>query len=264
MSIIRVGAIQFKPILGAISINQKKMIKFLDLAHKHEIELVVFPELSNSGYNFPSRGDAFRASEEIPNGPTTKMLERYAREYSMYVVSGINECSGNKLFNSAVLVGPNGFIGVYRKVHLFYREKDIFERGNAFKVFDIGKAKIGIMICFDWIFPEASRTLALMGAEIIAHPVNLVLPYWQKMCPLRALENRVYIISANRIGIEKGLVFTGQSIIVSPKGEIMAMASKTQEEIIYADIDLNIARDKNVTPRNNIFQDRIPEAYRLE
>ncbi|MEX0568739.1 MAG: nitrilase-related carbon-nitrogen hydrolase, partial [Candidatus Njordarchaeota archaeon] len=80
----------------------------------------------------------------------------------------------------------------------------------------------------------------------------------------RALENRVYIISANRIGIEGDLTFTGQTIIVNPKGEVIAMASKTQEEIIYADIDLSVARDKNITPKNNIFEDRAPDAYYLD
>ncbi|MCR8487062.1 MAG: hypothetical protein NDP22_01450, partial [Crenarchaeota archaeon] len=225
--------------------------------------LLVFPELANSGYNFKSREDAWRASETIPEGRTIKLLEKLSQEYSIYVVSGINERHEDKLYNSAVLVGPNGFIGTYRKVHLFMNEKDIFERGREFFVFETKIARIGIMICFDWIFPEATRTLVLKGAEIICHPANLVLPYWQKLCGLRALENRVYIVTANRVGIEGNLNFTGRSIIVDPKGEIITEASRTHEELIYADIDVTLSRDKNITPRNNIFEDRLPEAYVL-
>lgn len=263
MTILRVGAIQFRPLLGDLEANRKKIVHFLEEAHRYEIDLVVLPELANSGYNFSSRKEALEASEVIPGGPTVGILEKSAAEYNMYIVCGINELDGGNLYNSAVIVGPSGYIGKYRKVHLFMREKDIFERGDRYYVFDIGRARVGIMICFDWIFPEAARSLMLQGAEVIAHPVNLVLPYWQRMSPLRALENRVYIVSANRVGIEGDLSFTGQSIIVSPKGEIVAMASRTHEEIIYADIDLREARDKNITPRNNIVEDRIPSAYTL-
>ncbi len=263
MSIIRVGAIQFRPILGDLEKNRKKIGQLLEKAYEQEIDIVVLPELSNSGYNFASRDDALNTSEPIPDGETTKLCEKLAMEYHMHIVVGINEKEGNSLYNSAVLVGPNGYIGKYRKVHLFMREKEIFKRGDKFYVYDTPKAKIGIMICFDWIFPEAARSLMLQGAELIAHPVNLVLPYWQNVCPLRALENRIYIVSANRIGIEGDLSFTGQSIIVNPRGEIIARASRTHEEIIYADIDLNLARNKNITPMNNLVKDRIPSSYFL-
>jgi len=261
---MRVGAIQFRPILGDCNKNREKIKKFLEEAYRHEIDLVVLPELASSGYNFKNKAQAEMTSEEIPNGPTTKLLCRIASEYSMHIVCGINEREEDKLYNSAVIVSPNGYLGKYRKVHLFLNEKDIFERGREFQVFNIGKAKIGIMICFDWIFPEAARTLMLRGAEIIAHPVNLVLPYWQRVCPLRALENRVYIISANRVGVERGLAFTGQSFIVDPKGDIIVMASRTHEEVIYADIDISLARNKNITPKNNIVEDRLPSAYMLD
>jgi len=263
MSVIRVGAVQMRPILGDLEANRKKIENFIKQAYKFEIDLVVLPELCNSGYNFSSRDEAIKFSEPIPDGQTIVLLEKMAREFNMYIVAGINERCGGDLFNSAVIVGPKGFVGLYRKVHLFMNEKKIFKRGNKFHVFETPLAKIGIMICFDWIFPEAARSLTLQGAEIIAHPVNLVLPYWQKVCPLRAIENRIYIVSANRIGIEKDLAFTGQSVIVSPSGEILSKASRTHEEIIYADIDLSLARNKNVTPMNNIIDDRFPDAYSL-
>ena len=263
MGAIRVGAAQIRPALGDLEKNRKIIAEFVRLAHERELDLVVFPELSNSGYNFGAKEEAWDSSEEIPQGKTVRLLEQLASEYSMYIVTGINERAENKLYNSAVLVGPEGYIGKYRKVHLFLNEKDFFGRGDRFLVFDTKIARIGIMICFDWIFPEAARSLALQGADIIAHPANLVLPYWQKVAPLRALENRVYIITANRIGVEGDLTFTGKSIIVSPKGEIIAEASRTHEELIYADIEPRIARDKNITSRNNIFADRLLAAYTL-
>lgn len=263
MNSIRVGAIQFKPAFLDNDKNIRKIKEFLTKAWKLEIDLAVLPELSNSGYNFKDLSEVQRSSEKIPEGPSTKMLIEIAREYSMYVVMGINETSNGKYYNSAIFVGPEGYLGVYRKVHLFYNEKDFFERGKEFRVFNTKIGKIGIMICFDWIFPESARTLALKGAEIIAHPANLVLPYWQKMAPLRALENRVYIVTANRIGIERDLRFTGWSIIVNPSGERISEASKTHEEIIYADIDLNLARNKKITEKNHIFEDRLPSAYDL-
>ena len=263
MSIIRVGAIQFRPILGDLEKNRKKIGQLLEKAYEQEIDIVVLPELSNSGYNFSDKDQAIKASEPIPGGKTVGLCEKLAAEYNMYIVIGINEREDDTLYNSAALIGPEGYIGKYRKVHLFMNEKNIFTRGDVYNVYDIKMAKVGIMICFDWIFPEAARSLMLKGAEIIAHPVNLVLPFWQKVCPLRALENRVFIVSANRIGIEKDLSFTGQSIIVDPCGEILARASRTHEEIIYADININIARNKNITPMNNIIEDRFPKAYSL-
>ncbi len=263
MTTLRVGAIQLRPKLGDIEYNRRKILRFLQEAHRLEIDLVVLPELANSGYNFGRKDTAYASSEAIPEGETVKMLEKTCSDFGMIAVCGINERDGKHLYNSAVIVGPDGYVGKYRKVHLFYREKDIFRRGDRFHVFEVGSIRIGVMICFDWIFPEAARTLALQGADIIAHPVNLVLPYWQKVCPLRALENRVFIISANRVGIEGDLSFTGESIIVDPRGEIIARASRTHEEIIYADVDIRLARDKKITPRNHIFEDRVPEAYVL-
>lgn len=260
---VRVGAAQIKPILGNLNKNRERIKKLAELGYKNELDLLVFPELANSGYNFANREEAWKFSEVIPEGETVKLLEKLSKEYSMYLISGINERHEDKLYNSAIITGPEGFIGVYRKVHLFMNEKDIFERGREFNVFETKFAKVGIMICFDWIFPEAARTLALKGAEIICHPANLVLPYWQRLCGLRALENRVYIITANRVGVERNLSFTGRSIIVDPRGEIIAEASRTHEELIYADIDVTLARDKSITPRNNIFEDRSPETYAL-
>ena len=164
------------------------------------------------------------------------------------------------------MTGPigSGYIGKYRKVHLFYREKLFFEPGNlGFHVFNIGIAKVGVMICFDWFFPESARTLALKGADIIAHPSNLVMPYAPRAMPIRALENRVYTITANRIGEERGLRFIGKSTIASPRAEVLAVGSEDKEEVAVVEVDLELARDKRLNDINDIFRDRRPEFYSL-
>ena len=168
-----------------------------------------------------------------------------------------------------VLVGPQGYVGHYRKVHLFYEEKLWFQPGDGgFKIYDIGLAKIGLMICFDWIFPEVARTLALQGADILCHPANLVLPYCQDAMITRAIENRVFTLTANRIGAEKRgdrneLYFTGQSQIVDPKGNLLFRLKTDTEELKVVEVDPAEARDKWLNVHNHIFKDRCPEVYAL-
>ena len=171
-----------------------------------------------------------------PKGVFISHLEDICRNKNAYVVSGVAEKKSSKFFNSSVLIGPEGYISTYRKLHLFDREKLFFEPGNKqLEVYDIGKAKVGLMICFDWIFPETTRILALKGAEIICHSANLVLPYSQTAMLARSVENVVYTITANRIGIEKNdeidLNFTGQSQITSPRMETLAKAEKDTIEL---------------------------------
>ena len=127
------------------------------------------------------------------------------------MVSGLNERDGDRLYNSAVLVGPEGYVGRYRKLHLFMNEKDYFQPGDAgLPVFDIGACKVGMLVCFDWQFPEAWRVLALKGADVICHPANLVLPgLAQRAVPIHALTNRVYVVTGNRTGTEGGLDLHG-------------------------------------------------------
>ncbi len=140
----------------------------------------------------------------------------------MHVVVGLPEQVGNQCYNSAILVGPTGFIGLYRKAHLFFEETLFFSPGNTgLEVWDIGMAKVGVLICFDWIYPEAARTLALKGADVLAHPSNLVLPHCPDAMVTRCLENRVFSVTANRVGQEsrggkQPLTFIGKSEVVSP------------------------------------------------
>jgi predicted amidohydrolase len=260
---MKVGFIQFAPVLGDVRANMTRIESLL--AHVKEADLVVLPELCNSGYNFESPQQARETAEDINNSDFIRFLESLCRKNNLHIVSGFNEQCNDRLYNTAVLVGPEGYLGRYRKMHLFMYEKDYFTPGDAgLPVFTVGEAKIGILICFDWIFPEVWRILALKGADIICHPSNLVIPgLCQKAIPIHAIINRIYVILANRIGTERNLTFTGRSTIVDPKGNILAQAADNQEESRMVEIVLPLARDKMITPRNHILADRRPAEYTL-
>jgi beta-ureidopropionase len=251
---MRVGFVQINSKLSDVEGNIDKAFR---LVGKKRMELLVLPELFNTGYNFRSRREVARLAEQIPEGPTAQTILEFSKRDGTTIVAGIAERKGQSFFNSAIVVKGGRYLGTYRKIHLFYNEKKFFKPGNEFKTF----GKLGVMICFDWIFPESARTLMLMGADVIAHPSNLVLPHCPGAMKTRALENHVYVITADRVGVERGLRFIGQSQIVSPRGRIVYRASATKEECIARDIDLSWARDKSVTPRNDLVKDRVPQAY---
>jgi len=259
---LKIGFIQFAPFLCDLDATMEKLDRLLVGLKK--ADLIVLPELCNSGYRFMDRDQAWDSSEEIGQSRFISYLTAKCREADLFIVSGFNERGGSHLYNSAVLVGPEGFVGKYRKYHLFMNEKDYFQPGDkGLPVFNTGKLKVGILICFDWVFPEVWRILALKGADIICHPSNLVLPgKAQRAVPLHAMTNRVFIVTANRVGTEGDLTFTGRSIIADPEGKVIVEGSETGEEIRIREINLNLAREKMITPRNHLFQDRRPELYR--
>jgi predicted amidohydrolase len=255
--------VQFMPVLGDIAQNLRKIERLVDGA---DAELIVLPELCNTGYFFTSRKEAEGLGEEVPAGRTTELLCRLAKAKNAHLVAGMIEKCGDKLFNAALLVGPAGPIATYRKIHLFHEETLWFDPGDRdLAVYDIGPCRVGLMICFDWLFPETARTLALRGADLICHPANLVLPYCQEAMVTRCLENRVFAVTANRTGAEtrggKELRFTGKSQITAPDGSILKRATETAEEIGVVDIDAKIARNKTINPFNDAFGSRRPEYY---
>lgn len=261
---MKVGFIQFSPLFGE---KEKNISKSVELITKGaEADLLVLPELCNTGYLFIDMSELKRLGEEAPNGSTLKAWQKIAEETDTYLVAGFCEKKNNDFYNSAVLIAPDGYMDVYQKIHLFDAEKNFFQAGNGpLKVYDIGKTKIGIIVCFDWIFPEITRILALNGAEIICHPANLVLPFAQKTMLARSIENRIFTITANRIGQDvrpnNSLKFTGLSQITNPKMELLIKASKDKEEVGIIEIDPSLARNKMVTSNNHIFQDRRIELY---
>ncbi|MGQ1889017.1 5-formyltetrahydrofolate cyclo-ligase [Thermophagus sp. OGC60D27] len=259
---VNIGLLQFAPVLGNIALNIRKINHLLEKTSG--IDLWVLPELASSGYNFSSKEEALRYSEPLNDSLFTKFLIKKAKALNTLFVSGINEREGDKIFNSAVLIGPNGITGHYRKLHLFNREKEFFEPGNTgLPVFNTPIGKIGILICFDWMFPESWRLLALKGATLICHPSNLVLPYCQTALPGYALTNQIFVASANRVGKDNDLSFTGQSVLVNPNGEYLLKGSPHNEEILSYGIDLSEASNKQMTPFNQAFADRRTDIYSL-
>jgi len=264
---MKAGFYQFDPSFGKKKENLERVLSAVKDA---DIDLLVLPEFFATGYQFVSRVEMVALAERIPDGYTTEHLSGISRSKGIFIVAGLPEKEGDRFFNSAVLTGPGGFIGVYRKVHLFFEETAFFYPGDTgFKVWNTDIGRIGIMICFDWFFPESMRTLALKGAEVVAHPSNLVLPYCPHAMPIRCLENRVFAITANRIGMEErkenqSLRYIGQSLIVSPEGNILVRALAEEETLRITDIDLDKAKDKSLNPFNNLFADRRPEMYTLQ
>ncbi|MBN1695631.1 hypothetical protein JW879_09605 [candidate division WOR-3 bacterium] len=260
---MRVGFFQFSPIFGSPAKNLKLIRESVKKTDSPDI--LVLPELALTGYTFEDSEEAYSLSEEV-GGKLTGELVSIARENRLTMAVGFLEREGKHLYNSSILVNGEGVVGVYRKVHLFREEKSIFKGGNTgFPVFEVNNIKVGLLVCFDWIFPEAMRTLALKGADIILHSANLVLTYYQKAAITRAVENRVFIVLANRTGIEARFgsrnEFTGESEIVDPAGKVILKAGKEEEGIFSIDINPEEARDKKVTDLNDIFEDRKPEFY---
>lgn len=251
---LHVGFVQLNSKLLDVESNVDAALRFI---YKKRADLIVLPELFNTGYNFKNRQEAASVAEVIPEGGTTQALREFSKRDGTLVVAGIAERRGTTLYNSAVVVRDGKYLGTYRKVHLFSNEKKFFKPGYEFKVF----GNVGVMVCFDWYFPESARSLMLKGAEIMAHPSNLVLPNCPEAMRTRALENRVYTVTADRVGVERGLRFIGQSEIVNPQGRVLYRASAKGEECVVRKINLALARDKTVTPMNNLLRDRIPRAY---
>jgi len=263
---MKVGFVQNNPLFGDIKNN---LARVLSVLAEENADLFVLPELFTTGYQFTRREEALELAETVPDGLTTRSLISLAKNINAVIVGGIAEREGGAIYNSAVMVGPDGFIGKYQKAHLFDTEKQIFQPGTTpLAVFDVGCARVGMMICFDWRFPETARTLALKGADVIAHPANLVLKHCPDAMITRCLENGIFIATADRVGQEERipgqpLAFMGQSQVVTPSGEVLYRASLDREEMQVVEVDIATARDKRLNPNNHLFEDRREDLYRI-
>ncbi|MBI4370902.1 MAG: acyltransferase [Elusimicrobia bacterium] len=256
---MRLGVVQNHPKFLKAPGNLKACLELMD---KHEADLWVLPELFASGYAFKTKAEAARCAERA-DGPLASLLKAYAAQRGCAIVAGFPEKAGARLYNSAMLVTA-AKTRVYRKTHIFGGEKRFFAPGDTgLWVEDVAGAKVGVMICFDWFFPEAARTLALRGAQVIAHPSNLVLPWAPEGMKIRSLENRVFSATANRVGAERGLRFIGQSQIVSPNGSLLARLGHEETRAAVVAVDAWTAKDKKVHPANDLFADRRPSLYGL-
>ncbi len=268
---MRLALVQSEPVFGDAEKNVESLCRLMDSA---QADLYVLPELCTTGYQFRSRNEALDLAE-TPEGPAVSRLRNEAARRDAAIVFGFAESAGSSLFNSSLAALPDGTFALYRKTHLFHRETLVFDRGDTgFPVFDFRGARVGMAICFDWIFPESFRTLALKGSDIVAHCSNLVLPFCQRADFTRAIENRVFVATANRVGLEDrlgadrgeadgraALRFTGESVLVSPLGDYILRLDAEKPDSCAAMIDPELARDKSINPYNNLVADRRPEFY---
>ena len=259
---MKVGFAQFAPVFGDKSANLSRVNRLIG---KTRGGLIVLPELFNTGYAFTCKRELGKLAEPA-EGPTALFLKALCRENDLCIVAGFAEQAEGRYYNSAVLVTRDGVQGVYRKAHLFMHEKHWFEPGDSgFTPFCCQGARIGILVCWDWIYPEAMRSLTVNGADIVCHCANLVLPYCQAAMVTRSIENRIFIITANRTGREKrgrfDFHFTGGSQIVAPGGRLLVRVRESQEALRTVDISPGTARNKKATRLNDLLADRRTDLY---
>jgi 5-aminopentanamidase len=281
---VKVAVVQFNPILGDNQYNLEKTKHFIEEASSHGAKLIVFPECSLTGYCFDSKEEAQKYALRLDDDWVSQLTDTSTKADAVVIVGLVEESieqktNGNmppKLYNSLLVIGSQGVIGRYRKAHLPELGVDRFvEKGmDNFQVIDTPIGKIGPLICYDVRFPEQARILALQGADILVHITNIPITAKAQvdyLLPARANENRVFVLSSDRVGEERGFRFLGKSSIFDVNGEILAQADETQETIIYAELDLTKAREKRVyypaekgkpiSHVNDLFGSRRPDLY---
>lgn len=267
--------IQLRPQPGGLSANQPRTVELIGEAARRGAQLVILPELCTTGYAFRDRASAAWAAEVVPGGPTLAAWEAAARRLGVYVVGGLVEVAADALYNTVALVGPQGYIGRYRKAHLLAGEKPLFQAGDeGFPTFHTEHGCLGLLTCFDLRFPEAPRALALAGAEVLCVPTTWTnlhkLKPWDDrgycmanyLAQAHAYANRCYVACADRVGREADMTYLGCSLVVDPSGVVIAgPASPEREDILVAPVDPGRARDKRLGDANDLFADRRPELY---
>lgn len=261
---MKIGYIQFRPVFGEVETNVDAMKRLISTV---DADLLVLPEMATTGYTFTEKEELARIAEPFESSPSLDALQQLARERSCALVVGFGESNGGNIYNSSALLYPEGDRKLYRKIHLFGAENRFFTPGDIpFAVHDYHGVKLGMMICFDWFFPEAMRMLALRGAQIVCHPVNFVLPWGPKSMTVRSLENRVFSITANRYGTETrgeySFTFIGASQIVSPMGEAIVSAPAEGDHVAVVEIDPSEASNKKLNQFSDLFASRRPEFYK--
>lgn len=269
---MKIAGVQMDVALGRADANLETIVARLRLTTAAGASLTIFPECAVSGYCFESLEEARPHAQPIP-GPATETLAQVCSQLGGFAVCGLLEAAGEAVFNAAVLLGPEGLIGSYRKVHLPFLGADMFTTygDRPFAVHEAGGLRVGMNICYDAAFPEAARSLAVQGADLIALPTN-----WPPGAEClaahavnsRAMENAVYFAAVNRVGTERGIEFIGRSRICDPAGRTLAAGSADREEILYAEIDPEQARNKRFVriPGKHAIDrlaDRRPEMYGL-
>jgi 5-aminopentanamidase len=249
--------------------NLRVVLERLVQAARAGAKLVVFPECALTGYCFNTREEAWPLAETIP-GPCTEKLAIAARELDCTLVIGMLEREGEQIYNSAAVITPQGMLGSYRKVHLLCLGIDRYDvpGDKPFPVFNTPAGRIGVNICFDCSFPESGRILKLKGAQILAIPTNwpIASDTWAHTPIVRATENHLTVVAADRVGEERGFRFAGHSQIIDPEGHVLASAGETEETVLVADVDPAWSDRNRVVRQPGVYEfDRIaarrPEMY---
>ncbi len=263
---LAIALAQTKPIFLDLFANYQAAVELIESVHA---DVYVFPELFLSGYTFSSLDEV--ESVALPrHNAYFDGFARLSEERGIGICGGYAEATDTAFFNSSFFIGDGRLLANYRKVHLFYRETQFFAPGDGgFSVFEYDGTRFGMMVCYDWFFPEAARSLALLGAQVILHPSNLVMPYCQRAMYARAVENRVFIATSNRVGTESNtlgdeLTFTGKSQVVDPTGNYVLTFDETEHVARAVDIDPAAADRKDLNQFNTVLEDRRPELYLRE
>lgn len=241
---VKTALVQFPCKIGNKRHSINKMAKYARQARKQGVDIIIFPEMSLTGYT--TRDLTYELAEEIP-GPSTKEVEKIARKQDLYIVYGMPERSAIGkaiIYNTAVLVGPEGYVGKYRKTHLpthsVFEEKRYFRQGYQTPVFDTNIGTLGIIICYDIFFPEIARALRLQGAKFIvcisASPA-VRKKFFETLTLARAIENTCFLAYVNLVGIENGLQFWGGSRLIGPSGQLIARAKYDEEDIAFGSLN---------------------------
>lgn len=261
------AAIQFEPVMGQDERNLERLLSMIEEAATAGARLIVAPEMAPCAYCFQDRAEIATHVQTVP-GPFTDRLSEVTARFGCVIVAGLAEVEPDTdlYYNTAVVVGPDGYIGKYRKVHQFAGDTKWSLEGNlGFPVFETPVGRIGVEICMDAIYPESGRLLALAGAQIICFPTNWIGEGGRpsQRWITQAYENGVYLIAADRWGEERGVRFQGGSCIVAPDGSVEASAS-TGDSIVSASIDLSRTETRPFAPGSpeDKLADRRPELYR--
>ncbi|WP_432989253.1 nitrilase family protein [Dactylosporangium sp. CA-233914] len=267
------AGVQMRPTFGDVRANLAASSLWIREAAARGAKLVVLPEAASAGYVFTDRAEAAQHAEPVPDGPTSAGWAALAAELKIWIVGGVTERYGDRIYNSAVVLGPGGHLGTYRKAHLWNDEKRIYDRNTAgFPVFDTPLGRIGVGICYDAWFPETFRSAALQGADLVVLPSNWVPVPGQPgdgpamahlMCMTGAHSNQYYVAGISRIGVERGQEFVGRSVLVGPDGWPLAgPASRDREELVTAEVDLiGTRRERRDNPFNQPLADRRTDLY---
>jgi predicted amidohydrolase len=271
MSKTKIACVQMDVEIGNVAANRNRIIEKMKQTAEQGTNLVIFPECALTGYCFTSLEEAKPFAESV-DGESANLLAEICQQTGIHTVAGFIEKDGANYYNAAIMIAPDGIIGTYRKVHLPYLGVDRFLKpgDRPLQIFDTGLGKIGMNICYDINFPEAPRVLKLAGAELYVLPTNWPTGAWRTpkfMLNARAQENHFALAAVNRVGTERGWRFIGQSKIVDCIGDIIVEASEDQEEILFAEIDLQESnRNKIVNVAGSYEIDRLadrrPEFYK--